>query len=315
VNPQFNQFTRLALQTCATAPLTRTYTTDGYFDFGYDIKAKGMGGAGVTFPQDSLATAANPAGGAWLDNHFDLGVTHFQPDRSAAFGANAFDGKGKAHFIIPEAGFRQALTSDLSLGVAAYGNGSMNTDYGVTHAGVDLSQLFLAPALAYKITENHAVGRSPILARQSFKAYGLRNFGLADLGRDQSAGGGARIGYTGKLADWLMSGATCQSRIFTAPFSKYDQLFAEHGSCDVRQNVAFGLAIKPIKSLTFAVAVEEIFSVKSNRSGMTCHDPGWATQWELSAFYAHAFGAAANADLSLDQNSVGQALGWKLFRP
>ena len=38
------------------------HATDGCFDFGYGVKAKGIGGAGVAFPQDSLAPATNPAG-------------------------------------------------------------------------------------------------------------------------------------------------------------------------------------------------------------------------------------------------------------
>jgi long-chain fatty acid transport protein len=232
---------------------------------GYGIKAKGMGGAAVAFPQDSLATAANPAGVAFLDNRLDFGLTHFQPDRSASLGGHEFEGNGKEHFLIPEAGYRQALNSDFSFGVAAYGNGGMNTDYnanpgfGTTHAGVDLSQLFLAPTLAYKISEKHALGLSPILAYQNFKAYGLENFGLVDVGRDHSIGGGVRIGYSGKLTDWLTVGATYQSRVFTTPFSKYDHLFAEQGSFDVPQNFAFGVAVKPIPALTFAVDVEEIF--------------------------------------------------------
>ena len=41
---------------------TSARATDGYFDIGFGVKAKGIGGAGVAFPQDALAPATNPAG-------------------------------------------------------------------------------------------------------------------------------------------------------------------------------------------------------------------------------------------------------------
>ncbi len=255
---------RIAVLGLTALAATAAYATDGYFDYGYGVNAKGIGGAGVAFPQDSLAPASNPAGTAFLDNRFDLGLTYFQPDRSAAIGSHQFSGNGQDQFYVPEIGYRHSLTTNLSLDIAVYGNGGMNTDYGqnpgfgTTHAGVDLSQLFLAPALAYKITENHAIGLAPIVAYQRFKAYGLQNFGIPDQSYDSSFGGGVRIGYTGKLTDWLTVGATYQSRIFTTPFDKYKNLFAEHGSFDIPENFAVGLALKPVRQVTFALDVEEI---------------------------------------------------------
>jgi len=268
---------RFTLLICAAVSVSRSHATDGYFDYGYGIKAKGMGGAGVAFPQDSLAPASNPAGVAFLDNRLDAGLTYFQPDRSASIGSSHFDGNGKEQFYIPEAGYRHSLTADLSLDVAVFGNGGMNTDYGpnpgfgTTHLGVDLSQIFVAPTVAYKLGENHAIGLSPIFAYQSFKAYGLEKFGLADQDHDSSYGGGVRIGYTGKLSDWLTVGATYQSRIFTTAFSEYEHLFAEHGTFDVPENFALGLAVKPFQPLTFAVDVEEILysEVKSVGNGLS----------------------------------------------
>jgi long-chain fatty acid transport protein len=38
------------------------FATDGYFSIGYGVKQVGQGGAGIAFPQDSLAAATNPAG-------------------------------------------------------------------------------------------------------------------------------------------------------------------------------------------------------------------------------------------------------------
>ena len=256
---------RIAIFGLTALAATAAHATDGYFDYGYGIKAKGVGGAGVAFPQDSLAPASNPAGIAFLDNRFDAGLTYFQPDRSASFGQNEFDGNGIQNFFIPEVGFKHSLTTNVDYGIAVYGNGGMNTDYkqhiygpGTSNTGVDLDQVFVAPTLAYKITENHAIGIDPIFAVQRFKAYGLQNFGVGDNGYDYSYGGGARIGYTGKLTDWLTVGATYQSRIYATRFHDYSNLFAEHGGFDIPANFAGGFALNPYKPVTLAVDVEHI---------------------------------------------------------
>ena len=271
-----SQITILGLTALAAAS---AQATDGYFDYGYGTKAKGIGGAGVAFPQDSLAPASNPAGAAFLDNRFDIGVTYFQPDRSSSFGPNKFDGNATDQFYIPEIGFKHSLTTNVDFALAVYGNGGMNTDYttpvfGTSRWGIDFSQLFVAPTLSYKLNENHAIGLAPIVAYQRFRAYGLENFGVGNNSYDNSYGGGVRIGYTGKLTDWLTVGLTYQSRIFTTPFDKYKNLFAEHGSFDVPENFALGFALKPNKSLTFALDVEEILysevkSVGNNLSAAT----------------------------------------------
>ena len=273
-----SQFAVLGLAILAAG---RTYATDGYFDFGYGTKAKGVGGAGVAFAQDSLAPASNPAGLAFLANRFDAGLTYFKPDRSASFGSSEFSGNGIENFFIPELGFKHSLTTDWDYGIAVYGNGGMNTDYkqhifgpGISHTGVSLEQVFVAPTLTYKITENHAIGIDPIFALQRFKAYGLENFGVGNNGYDYSYGGGVRIGYTGKLTDWLTVGATYQSRIFASRFHDYANLFAEQGGFDIPSNLAVGFALNPYKPVTLAVDVERIFfsevkAVGNNLSGGT----------------------------------------------
>lgn len=250
------------------------HATDGYFDYGYGIKAKGVGGAGVAFPQDSLAPASNPAGTAFVENRFDIGLSYFRPDRSASLGGNKFDGNGIDNFFIPEVGFKHSITTNLDFGLVLYGNGGMNTDYGqhifgpgASNTGVDLEQVFIAPAFAYKITDNQAIGIDPIFALQRFKAFGLQNFGVANSGYDYSYGGGVRIGYTGRLTDWLTVGLTYQSPIWTTRFKDYAGLFAEQGGFDIPQNFTVGFALKPQKQITFALDVEEIFFSDVNSVG------------------------------------------------
>ena len=71
----------LAAMTVAALAPTAAFATTGYFQHGYGIKAKGMGGVGIALPQDSLAAATNPAGMAFVGNRLDAGLDWFRPIR------------------------------------------------------------------------------------------------------------------------------------------------------------------------------------------------------------------------------------------
>jgi long-chain fatty acid transport protein len=154
----------------------------------------------------------------------------------------------------------------------------MNTDYaapvfGVAPAGVDLSQMFVAPTYAHRLGRHHALGISAVLAYQRFEAKGLQGF--ADLSGDpanltnkdhaNSYGAGVRVGYLGELTQWLSVGASYQSRISMSTFDEYSGLFAEKGGFDIPQTFTGGLAVKPADKLTVALDVQWINyeSVKS----------------------------------------------------
>ncbi len=121
--------------------------TNGYFAHGYGIKAKGMGGAGIAFPQDALAAATNPAGMALVGNRIDIGGEIFNPNREATITGTvnrapgtlgAFDPgeiasngtfeSGKEYFLVPEFGYNRMIKPDMSVGVSVFGNGGMNTE-------------------------------------------------------------------------------------------------------------------------------------------------------------------------------------------
>jgi long-chain fatty acid transport protein len=259
--------------------------TNGYFQHGIGIKAEGMGGASIAVPQDALAAANNPANMAFVGNRFDLGLTWFRPSRSATVSGipnfpppfpnfnGEFDGDDKTNFFIPEFGYNRALGPDMTVGVSVYGNGGLNTSYktpiplfGSTQAGVDVSQLFVAPTLAYKVAADHSLGLALNLAYQRFKATGLQNFApyssspanLTDRGYDDSFGWGFRVGYTGRLTPSLTVGATYQSKTWMSEFDNYKGLFAEQGDFDVPANYGVGIAFKPVPQLTLAFDVVRI---------------------------------------------------------
>jgi long-chain fatty acid transport protein len=260
--------------------------TNGYFSHGYGMKAKGMAGVGIALAQDSLAAATNPAGMVMVGDRLDIGLDWFRPMRDATIVGNgllgpsySLDGNGKKDFFIPEFGYNKMLNASMSLGVSVYGNGGMNTTYnsgvplfanpaafGVQKAGVDLSQLFIAPTFAMKLTPGASCGVSLNLAYQRFKAEGLQNFGassadganLTNNGYDSSTGYGARVGCIAEVTPIISLGATYQTKTAMGKLDKYKGLFAEQGDFDIPENYGIGIAVKALPTLTIAADVEKI---------------------------------------------------------
>ena len=264
--------------------------TDGYFANGYGTNYKAMGGAGVALSLGTQAPATNPAAMVFLGKRYELGVEVFNPNRqfSVTGSPSGFPGtfglapgtveSGSKYFPIPALGANWKVGEDATFGISAYGNGGMNTDYGapvfgVAPAGVDMSQMFLAPTYARKLGPRHALGVSAILAYQRFEAKGLQGFGffssdpqsLTNREHANSYGAGIRLGYLGELADWLSVGASYQTRINMTRFDEYSGLFAEEGAFDIPQTLTGGVAVKPADRITVAVDVQWINyeSVKS----------------------------------------------------
>lgn len=279
--------TQLVLALAAVGFAGSAFATNGYFAHGYGIKSKGMGGVGIAFSQDSLAAATNPAGMVLVGDRIDFGAEVFNPNREANVNGAATYESGKEYFLIPEFGYNRMIKPDLSVGVAVFGNGGMNTEYAPIpqfnvaglKTGVDLMQLFISPTVSKKINENHAVGASLNLAYQRFKAYGISNFAgvsgsaanLSDNGYDDSYGLGIRLGWTGKLSPMVTMGATYQSKTKMSKFDKYSGLFAEQGDFDIPENYGLGIAIQATPKTTVAfdavrINYSDINSIANNIS-------------------------------------------------
>lgn len=254
---------------------------DGYFLTGIGAPAKGAGGAGIAFGEDALAIATNPALAPTLGHRADLGFDLFRPDREAVTRGNAFgldgryDGNQRDLFAMGDAAYVRPLTSRLTFGIAAYANGGMNTEYGrnpyaalggTGTAGVDLKQLFVAPTLAYSLSEDHRVGVSLLGVVQSFEAYGIGAFAsgsldpgnFSDRGRSMSVGGGVKVGYHGRFGERLAVGASYQAKLEMGEFDEYRGLFAGKGSFDIPATWGVGAALGVTERLTFVGDVRRI---------------------------------------------------------
>jgi long-chain fatty acid transport protein len=265
------------------------FATNGYFSHGYGIKSKGMAGVGIAYGQDALAAATNPANMVLVGSRWDVGLDYFRPQRESTisgFGPpfdGTYDGNDTENFFIPEFGYNQMISNNMSLGVSVYGNGGMNTDYGKLNTvnllggvlpvgngnvGVDLMQLFIAPTWAMKVNDRNAIGVTLKLAYQRFKAYGIQTFdnavfssspgNVTNNGYDSAWGYGIGLGWTGQLTPTFSVGVTYQSRTWMQKFDKYKGLFAEQGDFDIPENYGIGFAWQATPQLTIAADVQRI---------------------------------------------------------
>jgi long-chain fatty acid transport protein len=259
---------RVTILVSALASGTGAWATDGYFPHGYGMKSLGMGGASVAMTDNAFAGANNPATSAYAGNRYEVGVNLFSPKRSATTMGQSgpMDTQSDSnHFLVPEFGYNRNMDAKTSFGVTVYGNGGMNTDYpqpimgGTGRTGVDLMQLIVAPTVAFKLSDAHAVGISPLLVYQKFKAEGLQAFGLdPNKGSDSSTGVGVRLGYFGKLSDQLSFGASYSPKINMSKFDKYARLFANQGDFDIPANATVGIAVQATPKLKLAMDYQSI---------------------------------------------------------
>jgi long-chain fatty acid transport protein len=296
---------RLLAALVAALPVA-AHATDGYFSHGFGMVAKGMGGASIAVAQDAFGGANNPATMAFAGNQWAIGIDLFSPWRKAertndpGFGLAGSADSDSNYFGVPEGAFNMMVRPDVSLGVTVYGQGGMNTNYpggqlpspggcgpatgpgtgfnpapgpynlfcGNGNLGVDLSQLVIAPTVAWRFHPNHSIGVAPLFAYQRFRMEGLQAFDspflsaspgdVTNRGYDDSTGWGVRVGYYGQLTPQFAVGATYQSKIDMGKFDKYKGLFAEDGGFDLPSIWGFGVAIKPAPQWLVALDYERI---------------------------------------------------------
>ena len=274
----------------AIAVLTATFglgavasATEGYFQHGYGVKQKALGGAGVAHATDAMSLAINPAGMVHVKRQFQAQVSAFSPRRSfTGSGGPSFTPGGEVEsgsnwFPVPGMAYAQPLDNGAVFSLAVYGNGGMNTSYAPDLAnpacaspplpastgvfcggstGVNLNQLFVAAGYSFPVSDNVAIGISPIFVLQQFEANGLAAFSYDMFGNpltidptaltnnesSYSTGFGVRLGIEVALSDNFRIGAAYQPSINMSEFDEYAGLFAEQGDFDIPSNYTIGAA-------------------------------------------------------------------------
>ena len=272
---------KIGLTMSILIPAFSAHATTGYFMHAYGVKSQGVAGTSNAFFQDSLTTATNPAGLSWVKQGIDVGATVFAPDRSSEIVGSPiangqYDANGREYFLLPELGIHHQVNDEVSVGFAVYGNGGMNTKYDQNPyaafgnqgiAGVDLTQVFLTPSVAWKYADNQSIGIATNFLYQRFEAKGISGFAgmsqnqnqLSNQGKDSSTGIGVTAGWAGRFFnDQLTLGAKYRSKIEADKFDQYSGLFAENGGFDVPESYGIGAALKLTPKLTIAADVDRI---------------------------------------------------------
>lgn len=326
--------TQLIIALAAVGFAGSAMATNGYFAHGYGTAAKGMGGAGIAYPQDALAAATNPAGMVHVGNRIDLGMEIFVPDRGFSYGSGSPDGNGsgamESWFPVPEFGYNRMINENTSLGVSVFGNGGMNTTYadgdhpftvfpgvpgGGDTIGIDLMQMFIAPTIAHKVNSQFSVGATLNLVVQSFASTGLEGFGQPDNGHEFSYGASARLGALYKINDMVTFGATYQTKTDMSKFDDYAVLFPNNGEFDLPASYGVGVAFRVNENLDIALDVMRIEygevnpTMNSATFGLFAsneHGFGWENQtvFKLGASYKYNDGLVLRAGLNYGEQPI-----------
>lgn len=279
--------TTLALSVLMAMSAQSALATNGLAPTGLGQTHKAMGGAAAGYAASPMSMATNPASASFAPDGYDVGLEVFKPNRSATLAAPfaggtavTADGNGDEMFLIPEAAYKRDMKGGLSVGIAAYGNGGMNTSYdkGVpfgagsfgglpgTPTSIDLKQMFIAPTASYKVNDNVAVGASLNLVAQRFEAEGLGAFSgfsndptnLTNRGGSKSTGVGATVGVQGKLSDKLSAGLAYRSKVSMSKLDEYAGLFPNGGEFDVPAATTLGVAYQATPQTVIAADVQQI---------------------------------------------------------
>jgi long-chain fatty acid transport protein len=263
-----------------------SYATDGYFRNGYGIKYSALAGSGIAVSLSSLGAINNPASIINLNNQLEFNLSLFSPMRDYIITGNPSGLEGtfgltpgkiesdKTSFFFPTLGGNMKVADNMAIALSIYGNGGMNTDYPTATfydptspgTGVNLEQMFVSGSYAIEFVKNHSLGVSAIFGWQRFAAKGLIAFSMfssdpADLTGNSfstSTGFGFKIGYQGKLTDWLKVGAAYQSKMIMSEFDRYAGLFAQQGDFDIPSSWTAGVAVMPHKDWTLLLDVKQI---------------------------------------------------------
>ncbi len=140
----------MTLAAAVVIPLTAS-ATNGMFSYGWGTQSKAMAGVAAAMPQDTLVTATNPAGMAFLGDRLDLSVSFFSPSKRgykanpdfqtmtypgtstqvpAGFVVTPGDYESELDwFLIPSFGYNRVLNDRMTVGISMFGNGGMSTKY------------------------------------------------------------------------------------------------------------------------------------------------------------------------------------------
>lgn len=186
------------------------FASNGSYDYGFSEITRGMGGAGVALPQDTLIAAINPAGMVDVGKRLDLGAmiyfptitydaTSFAPGSITSIGvAPGSNDSSVPLFFLPDFGMNFPINQKSSFGISLYSLGGFGAKFkpagnativappgtparqlsGPLGYGTllsDLKQSVTALTYSRKFLSDSSWGVSLLIGVQSFEAQGVGN--------------------------------------------------------------------------------------------------------------------------------------------
>lgn len=223
--------------------------SNGYFAIGYGTKSKGMGGVGIALPQDSLASATNPAGMVFVGDRFDIGVNALQTQATAT--ALLVEVNHKDAFqLIPHLGYNGMLDTYSSIGVSLYSNDGIYSRF--PNYEQTLEQGFANFSYAHKIGDRSSLGGSILVAVQNYETDNL-----VYASQDTTTGIGLKLGWQGYLGGGVSLGATWQPKIQMSEASAFSLATGVSGEFDIPSTYGAGIAWN-FKGFTVALDYQRI---------------------------------------------------------
>ncbi|WP_439855985.1 OmpP1/FadL family transporter [Pseudomonas yamanorum] len=219
----------------------------------YGSKAWGMGGASIAYPQDSIASANNPAGIALVGDRIDADLSVINAPLKAESGSNTY--RDTARVPIPGAGISKTLNSDVAVGISLFSQG-LDLNYekpilGAKNTRNKLTQMVLAPTATWQFKPGQYLGFSPRIAYQHLDLAGVDGLGASYNGGDSAYGFGVSIGYLGQITERLKVGATYASPIWFQKLRRYENLLPD--ALNLPQQAGVGISYQLNNSFTLAV--------------------------------------------------------------
>jgi long-chain fatty acid transport protein len=273
--------------------------TDGLLQIGYGSKSKGMGGVGVALPQDSFASAMNPAGLTLLCSRGDVGLharlsdihteSFFDEGDSAAESfckGDRYSAVSNEWDVWPELGAVWGPCCDQWFGLAFYTVGEASVRYRgawflqtdrqggpeaflLPNTRTNYAIYAITPSWAWQISCVHSVGLALNATFARLKVDGLHVEDLpnhstnpdrfTNRGGNWAEGVSLRLGWTAEFLQCLRIGVTYQTKTYMSHFTKYEGLLPNRGDADLPGQFGFGIAYNPTCDLLLSADVIKVF--------------------------------------------------------
>ncbi|MCB1110097.1 MAG: outer membrane protein transport protein [Chlamydiia bacterium] len=278
--------------------MPKGFALNGMYHIGFGPDAKGVGGAAVAFPQDTLTAFSNPANLVPVGTRADLNVEYFRGTRIGTVrGSNfpfadvniSWDLSRNKNIVAGEAGFAYRFWEDrLAVGliVAPQAGGVITWDRpdpfyppGTQPFHIDVMYVAITPTFAAKIFQNDWIGKHYLgvgvdLTPARLKVSGMQGlrdqagfFGGTDSpnhvtnkGWDWTFGWAVRVGWLWEFRPWLSGGLSYRTKTYMGKFDRYKGLITPHGQADLPATFFGGIAVKPFVQTTIALDIGRIYN-------------------------------------------------------